>query len=53
LFIASSINQEPAWDLEDGKSVAEASLIEFFKRLRPGDPPTLENAKGFLGRTAV
>jgi DNA-directed RNA polymerase subunit beta len=48
LFIASSINQEPAWDLEDGKSVAEASLIEFFKRLRPGDPPTLENAKAFL-----
>jgi DNA-directed RNA polymerase subunit beta len=48
LFIASSIKQEPAWDLEDGKSVAEASLIEFFKRLRPGDPPTLENAKAFL-----
>ena len=48
LFIASSINQEPAWDLEDGKSVAEAALIEFFKRLRPGDPPTLENAKEFL-----
>jgi DNA-directed RNA polymerase subunit beta len=48
LFIPSSINQEPAWDLEDGKSVAEASLIEFFKRLRPGDPPTLENAKAFL-----
>ncbi|MBW6466549.1 MAG: DNA-directed RNA polymerase subunit beta [Brevefilum sp.] len=48
LFIASSINQEPAWDLEDGMSVAEASLIEFFKRLRPGDPPTLENAKAFL-----
>lgn len=48
LFIASSIKQEPAWDLEDGKSVAEAALIEFFKRLRPGDPPTLENAKEFL-----
>ncbi len=48
MFIASSINQEPTWDLEDGKSVAEASLIEFFKRLRPGDPPTLENAKTFL-----
>ena len=48
MFIASSINQEPAYDLEDGKSIAEASLIEFFKRLRPGDPPTLENAKEFL-----
>jgi DNA-directed RNA polymerase subunit beta len=48
MFIASSIKQEPVWDLEDGKSVAEAALIEFFKRLRPGDPPTLENAKEFL-----
>jgi DNA-directed RNA polymerase subunit beta len=48
LFIASSINQEPTWDLEDGKSIAQAALIEFFKRLRPGDPPTLENAKEFL-----
>jgi DNA-directed RNA polymerase subunit beta len=48
LFIASSIHQEPAWDLEDGKTVAQAALIEFFKRLRPGDPPTLENAKEFL-----
>ncbi len=48
LYIASSINQEPAWDLSDGKTVSEAALIEFFKRLRPGDPPTLENAKEFL-----
>ena len=48
MFIASSINQEPTWDLEDGKTVAQAALIEFFKRLRPGDPPTLENAKAFL-----
>jgi len=47
-FIASSINQEPDWDLSDGKTVAQAALIEFFKRLRPGDPPTLENAKEFL-----
>ena len=48
LFIASSIHQEPEWDLSDGKTVAQAALIEFFKRLRPGDPPTLENAKEFL-----
>ncbi len=48
LFIPSSINQEPAWDLEDGRTIAQAALIEFFKRLRPGDPPTLENAKEFL-----
>jgi len=48
LFIPSTINQEPAWDLEDGKTIAQAALIEFFKRLRPGDPPTLDNAKQFL-----
>ncbi len=50
LFIASSINQEPSWEeyFADGKTIAEAALIEFFKRLRPGDPPTLENAKVFL-----
>ncbi len=48
-FIASSIHQEPAWDLDDGKiTIAEAALIEFFKRLRPGEPPTLEKAKEFL-----
>lgn len=48
LFIPSSFNQEPDWDLSDGKTIAQAALIEFFKRLRPGDPPTLENAKEFL-----
>jgi len=48
LFIPSSINQEPAWELDNGRTIAEAALIEFFKRLRPGDPPTLENAKEFL-----
>jgi len=48
LFIPTTINQEPDWELEDGRTIAEAALIEFFKRLRPGDPPTLENAKEFL-----
>ena len=48
LFIPSTFAQEPEWDLEDGKTVAQAALIEFFKRLRPGDPPTLENAREFM-----
>jgi len=34
--------------LSGGKTIAEAALIEFFKKMRPGDPATLENAKGFL-----
>ncbi|NJN44512.1 MAG: hypothetical protein HC806_07170 [Anaerolineae bacterium] len=31
-----------------GITVAQAALIEFFKRMRPGDPATLDNAREFL-----
>jgi len=48
LFIASTLRQEPEWDLGSGLTIAEASLIEFFRKMRPGDPATLENAKQFL-----
>ena len=48
MFIASTLRQEPDWDSESKLSIAEAALIEFFKRMRPGDPATLENARGFL-----
>ena len=48
LFIPSTFRQEPPWDLSAGQSIAEAALIEFFKRMRPGDPATLDNAKQFL-----
>jgi DNA-directed RNA polymerase subunit beta len=47
LFIASTIKQEPDWDLSN-HTIAEAALIEFFKKMRPGDPATLENARQFL-----
>lgn len=47
-FIASTIRQEPTWDLTHGETVAEAALIEFFRRMRPGDPANLENARQFL-----
>ncbi len=48
-YIEGTLKQEPAWDLKDGKySVAEAALIEFYKRMRPGDPATLENAREYL-----
>lgn len=47
-FIASTIHQEPVWDLHGGQTVAEAALIEFFRRMRPGDPANLENAKQFF-----
>ncbi len=48
LFIPSTLRQEPEWDLSGGLTIAEAALIEFFKRMRPSDPATLENARQFL-----
>jgi len=47
-YIQTSISQEPAFDISGKKTISQAALIEFFKRLRPGDPPTLENARDFL-----
>ncbi|GAB4497265.1 MAG: DNA-directed RNA polymerase subunit beta [Anaerolineales bacterium] len=47
MFIASTIKQEPDWDLTN-HTIAEAALIEFFKKMRPGDPATLDNARQFL-----
>jgi DNA-directed RNA polymerase subunit beta len=46
LYIQGSLEQEPAW--EPDKPVSEQALIEFYKRMRPGDPPTLDNAKQYL-----
>jgi DNA-directed RNA polymerase subunit beta len=48
MFLASTLAQEPEWDLSSGITIAQAALIEFFKRMRPGDPATLENAREFL-----
>lgn len=48
LYIQNTINQEPEWDLSSGITIAEAALVEFFKRMRPGDPATIENARLFM-----
>ncbi len=40
-FIQSTLDKEPS------KNKAEA-LLEFYRRLRPGDPPTLDNARGLV-----
>jgi DNA-directed RNA polymerase subunit beta len=40
-YIAATLERDPT------KSVDEA-LLEFYKKLRPGDPPTLDNASNFL-----
>jgi DNA-directed RNA polymerase subunit beta len=48
MFIPSTLRQEPVWDLSGGLTIGQAALIEFFKRMRPGDPATLDNARQFL-----
>ena len=48
MFITSTFAQEPAWELSNHLTIAEAALLEFFKRMRPGDPATLDNARDFL-----
>ena len=40
-YIQSTIDRDPT-------KTQDEALIEFYKRLRPGDPPTLDNAKSFL-----
>ncbi|MFO7624243.1 MAG: DNA-directed RNA polymerase subunit beta, partial [Anaerolineales bacterium] len=48
MYIASTFYQEPEWDLSGNLTIAQAALLEFFKRMRPGDPATLDNAREFL-----
>ena len=47
-FIQSSIKNEPVWEVKKNQTLAEVALIEFYRRMRPGDPPTLENAREYL-----
>jgi DNA-directed RNA polymerase subunit beta len=47
-FIATTIRQEPSWEIKAGRTLAEEALIEFYRRMRPGDPPTLDNAREYL-----
>jgi DNA-directed RNA polymerase subunit beta len=40
-YIQATIERDPT-------KTTEEALIELYKKLRPGDPPTLDNAKNFL-----
>ena len=40
-YIQSTLDREPSTNKTE-------ALLEFYRRLRPGDPPTLENARGLL-----
>jgi len=49
LYIPTTLRQEPTWgEGREKRTIAQEALIEFYKRMRPGDPPTLDNAKEFL-----
>jgi DNA-directed RNA polymerase subunit beta len=47
-YILTTIRQEPDWNLDEGRTLAEEALLEFYRRLRPGDPSTLDNAREYL-----
>jgi len=47
-YIATTIRQEPTWEITDKRTVAEEALIEFYRRMRPGDPATLDNAREYM-----
>ncbi len=47
-WITMTIRQEPNWEPKPNRTVAQEALIEFYRRMRPGDPPTLDNAQEYL-----
>jgi DNA-directed RNA polymerase subunit beta len=47
-FIEATFKQEPEWARKPSRPIAQEALVEFFKRVRPGDPPTLDNAREFV-----
>ena len=48
-YIESTLERDPTANPTDEREKGvEDSLLEFYKKLRPGDPPTLDNARNFL-----
>lgn len=47
-YIESSFQQEDKYELTGNMTIAQAAMIEFYKRLRPGEPPTLDNARNHI-----
>ncbi|HNZ15126.1 MAG TPA: DNA-directed RNA polymerase subunit beta [Anaerolineaceae bacterium] len=45
-YIENSFAQEPEY--VTGKDIAKEALLEFYRRLRPGEPPIVENAENYL-----
>ncbi|MFV0485544.1 MAG: DNA-directed RNA polymerase subunit beta, partial [Candidatus Saccharimonadales bacterium] len=48
-YIESTLERDPTSNPTDNSEKGvEDALLEFYKNLRPGDPPTLDNAKSFV-----
>jgi DNA-directed RNA polymerase subunit beta len=47
-YIATTMRQEPNWEPKDDRTVADEALLELYRRMRPGDPAKLENAREYL-----
>ncbi len=49
-YIATTLERDPTRtpNLSDAAKGVDGALLEFYKKLRPGDPPTLDNAKSFM-----
>jgi DNA-directed RNA polymerase subunit beta len=48
-FIESTLERDPTSNpTTDSEKGVNDSLLEFYKKLRPGDPPTLDNARSFM-----
>ncbi len=49
-YIASTIERDPTStpNVSDAERGVKEALLEFYKKLRPGDPPTEENARNFM-----
>jgi len=49
-YIATSMERDPTRTVNrsDSAKGIDVALLEFYKKLRPGDPPTLDNARSFM-----
>jgi DNA-directed RNA polymerase subunit beta len=48
-FIESTLERDPTSNpTTDSQKGVNDALLEFYKKLRPGDPPTLDNAQNFM-----
>ncbi len=47
-YIAATMHQEPTWNPQGDRTLADEALLELYRRMRPGDPAKLENAREYL-----